>query len=159
METSEIIYLEKTINELTKAYKKLSSNIIDQDHNFKELQKYMVEYKNELDKFQVYDYQQTLSMIDKHGFARVMEREQVRKLIESPYFGRFDFYIMVTILVRQRRFILGASVLPMKKAHKLSMIGAPLFVICTMNLKSVRPIILRWISSLTENLLRNVRLK
>ncbi|MFC3872220.1 HelD family protein [Cytobacillus kochii] len=91
METSEFIYLEKTINELTKAYKKLSSNIIDQDHNFKELQKYMVEYKNELDKFQVYDYQQTLSMIDKHGFARVVEREQVRKLIESPYFGRFDF--------------------------------------------------------------------
>ncbi|MEK4198020.1 HelD family protein [Cytobacillus sp. FSL K6-0265] len=91
METSEIAYLEKTINELTKAYKKLSSNIIDQDHNFKDLQKYMVEYKNELDKFQVYDYQQTLSMIDKQGFAQVVEREQVRKLIDSPYFGRFDF--------------------------------------------------------------------
>lgn len=90
-DTSEIAYLEKTLNQLTKVYKKLSSNITDQDHQFKDLQKYMVEYKSELDKFEVYDYQQTLSMIDKRGFAQVMEREQVRKLIDSPYFGRFDF--------------------------------------------------------------------
>ncbi|MBD3109197.1 ATP-binding domain-containing protein [Bacillus sp. AGMB 02131] len=88
---NEIAYLEKTLSYLTKAYKELSSNITDQDHNFKSLQKYMVEYKSELDKFEVYDYQQTLSMIDKRGFAQVMEREEVRKLIESPYFGRFDF--------------------------------------------------------------------
>ena len=90
-DTNEIAYLENTLSQLTKAFKKLSSNITDQDHNFKSLQKYMVEYKSELDKFEVYDYQQTLSMIDKRGFAQVMEREQVRKLIESPYFGRFDF--------------------------------------------------------------------
>ncbi|WP_462406559.1 HelD family protein [Gracilibacillus sp. Marseille-QA3620] len=90
-DTSEIAYLEKTLKQLTKAYKKLSSDINDQDHNFKNLQKYMVEYKNELDKFEVYNYQQTLNMIDKRGFAQVMERKQVRKLIESPYFGRFDF--------------------------------------------------------------------
>ena len=90
-DTSEIAYLEKTLNQLTKVYKKLSSNITDQDHQFKDLQKYMVEYKSELDKFEVYDYQQTLSMNDKRGFAQVMEREQVRKLIDSPYFGRFDF--------------------------------------------------------------------
>lgn len=40
----------------------------------------MVEYKSELDKFEVYNYQQTLSMIDKRGFAHVTEREQIRKL-------------------------------------------------------------------------------
>ena len=51
----------------------------------------MVDYKNELDKFEVYNYQQSLSMIDKRGFAEVIEREQVKKLIQSPYFGRFDF--------------------------------------------------------------------
>lgn len=87
----EVSYLEETLIQLRKAYKKLSSNIEDQDQNFKDLQKYMVDYKSELDKFEVYDYQQTLSMIDKQGFAQVREREQVKKLIESPYFGRFDF--------------------------------------------------------------------
>lgn len=34
---NKIANLEKTLNELTKAYKKLSSNIIDEDHNFKNL--------------------------------------------------------------------------------------------------------------------------
>ena len=90
-DTKEIIYLESTLTQLKKAYKKLSSDINNQDQNFKELQKYMVDYKNELDKFEVYNHQQTLSMIDKQGYAQVMEREQVQKLIQSPYFGRFDF--------------------------------------------------------------------
>lgn len=69
----------------------LETKKINQDYRFKDLQKYMVEYKSELDKFEVYNYQQTLSMIDKRGFAHVTEREQIRKLIKSPYFGRFDF--------------------------------------------------------------------
>mgnify|MGYP001398707039 CR=1 FL=1 len=51
----------------------------------------MVNAINELDKFEMYNIQQTLSMIDKRGFAQVMERERVRKRLESPYFGRFDF--------------------------------------------------------------------
>ncbi|WP_216831691.1 HelD family protein [Alkalihalobacterium elongatum] len=91
MDTNEITYLGETLTKLKKAYKKLSSNIKDQDHKFKDLQKYMIDYKSELDKFEMYDYQQTLSMIDKQGFAQVIEREQIKKLIESPYFGRFDF--------------------------------------------------------------------
>ncbi|KMK74969.1 HelD family protein [Alkalihalobacillus pseudalcaliphilus] len=87
----EEVHLESTLIQLKKAYLKLTSNIDEQDQNFKSLQKYMVDYKNELDKFEVYNYQQSLSMIDKRGFAEVIEREQVKKLIQSPYFGRFDF--------------------------------------------------------------------
>ncbi|WP_422123242.1 HelD family protein [Planococcus sp. X10-3] len=87
----ELVYLNKTLASLDHAVGKLSSGITAQDQGFKELQKYMVEYKSELDKFEVYDHQQTLSMIDKQGFMQVTEREQVKKLIDSPYFGRFDF--------------------------------------------------------------------
>ncbi|WP_269447585.1 hypothetical protein [Amphibacillus xylanus] len=40
----------------------------------------MNEYKSELDKFKVYDYQQTLSMIDKQGLAQVMEQGKINNL-------------------------------------------------------------------------------
>lgn len=91
IEIKEITYFEKTLTNLKKAYKRLSTDITNQDQSFKDLQKYMIDYKSELDKFEVYDYQQTLNMIDKQGFAQVMEREQIKKLIDSPYFGCFDF--------------------------------------------------------------------
>ena len=91
IDKKEMTYFEKIEADLEEAYQRLSEDINNQDQNYKELQKYTIEYKNELDKFEVYDYQQTLNMIDKQGLAQVLEREQIKKLIESPYFGRFDF--------------------------------------------------------------------
>lgn len=63
----ELVYLDKTLTSLNRASEKLSAGITTQDQGFKELQKYMIEYKSELDKFEVYDHQQTLSMIDKRN--------------------------------------------------------------------------------------------
>ncbi|WP_341323209.1 UvrD-helicase domain-containing protein [Solibacillus sp. FSL H8-0523] len=88
---NEQSYLTHTITSLRAVYERLTANITEKDANYKDLQEYMIDYKAELDKFEVYDYQQTLSMIDKQGFRQVMEREQVKKLIDSPYFGNFDF--------------------------------------------------------------------
>lgn len=106
-EEQEKMYLDKTLKSLKKGLEKLSSGIVAQDQGFKELQKYMIEYKSELDKFEVYDHQQTLSMIDKQGFMQVMEREQVRKLIDSPYFGRFDFVYEGEDLDEAEQFYIG----------------------------------------------------
>lgn len=91
IDQKEITYFNKIQTDLKKAYQELSEDINNQDQQFKELQKYTVDYKSELDKFEIYDYQQTLHMIDKQGYAQVIERDQIKKLIESPYFGRFDF--------------------------------------------------------------------
>lgn len=91
MDTVDKHYLTSTIVSLQKAYHALTEDLQQQDMNFKDLQKYMMDYKSELDKFEVYDYQQTLHMIDKQGFAQAMEREQIKKLIDSPYFGNFKF--------------------------------------------------------------------
>lgn len=91
IEATEQAYFEETLSHLKKADQALSKDIDKQDDNFKDLQKYMISYKSELDKYEVYNHQQSLSMIDKRGFAYATERENVQKLIESPYFGRFDF--------------------------------------------------------------------
>lgn len=90
IDPNEITYLEKTLNQLTIANKKLSTDIHHQDYRFKDLQKYMVEYKSELDKFEVYNYQQTLSMIDNRGFAHVTEHEHIRKLNTSILLHQFN---------------------------------------------------------------------
>ena len=84
-------YFKQTLEKLREAYQQRTDNIDEHDKSFKDLQQYMVDYNSELDKFEVYDYQQTLHMIDKKGFAKVIEREQIKKLIESPYFGRLQF--------------------------------------------------------------------
>lgn len=91
IDPAEIAHLNMVLHHLRKADDKLSAHIEDQDQDYKDLQKYMACAKNELDKYEMYHVRQTLSMIDKHGYAQVMERDRVRKLIESPYFGRFDF--------------------------------------------------------------------
>ena len=91
IEQKELSYFETTLAHLRKAKSTLTNEIVDKDGSYKDLQKYMVDYNAELDKFEVYDYLQTLNMIDKQGFAKVIERSQIEKLIDSPYFGRFDF--------------------------------------------------------------------
>lgn len=91
MDSRELTYFEHTIEKLKEAYEQVSKDITKQDHSYKELQKYMIDYKSEIDKFEIYDYSQTLNMIDRRGFAQVTEREQLEKLIDSPYFGRFNF--------------------------------------------------------------------
>ena len=69
MKEKELPYFIDTLSSLKKAYQKLNNEVKVQDKSYKDLQKYMIDYKSELDKFEVYDYQQTLSMIDKQGYA------------------------------------------------------------------------------------------
>lgn len=54
----ELLYLNKILESLNDALEKLPTGITAQDQGLKELQKYMIEYKSELDKFEVYDHQQ-----------------------------------------------------------------------------------------------------
>lgn len=91
MATHDKNYLVQLLIQLNKAYAQASANITTQDHSYKDLQKFMIDHNSELDKFEVYDYQQTLSMIDKRGFAEVAEHAKLEKLIDSPYFGSFQF--------------------------------------------------------------------
>ena len=74
VETVDKQYLTLTIESLQRAYRALTADLQQQDTNFKDLQKYMIDYKSELDKFEVYDYQQTLHMLDKQGFAQKARR-------------------------------------------------------------------------------------
>lgn len=84
-------YLQYVLQALRDEQAALTNDIYAKDSSIHDLQQYMIDYKAELDKFEVYDYQQTMHMLDKQGFQQVLRREEVTKLIASPYFGNFDF--------------------------------------------------------------------
>lgn len=91
IEKNEASYLENTLKQLNTAYTHVTKDISQKDTSYTDLKQYMVDYNNELDKMEVYDYQQSLSMIDRLGVASLIAQGQIQKLIDSPYFGRFDF--------------------------------------------------------------------
>lgn len=107
LDSKEMKYFQKTITKLNEAYEQLTKDISIKDRSYKDLQKFMIDYNSELDKFEVYDYQQTLSMIDKRGFAQVNERQQLAKLIDSPYFGKFNFVYAGEAIKDAEAFYIG----------------------------------------------------
>lgn len=84
-------YLTHVLEELSKAYTTTAEAVTQKDDAYKNLQQYTIDYHAELDKMEIYNHQQTLSMIDKQGHAKVLAKKRLEKLIDSPYFGRFDF--------------------------------------------------------------------
>ena len=50
-----------------------------------------MDYKNELDKYEVYNHQQNLSFIDKRNTIETNRIAKLSYLQETPYFSRIDF--------------------------------------------------------------------
>lgn len=84
-------YLTYTLAQIEQELTRLTADITKKDASFLDLQRYLVDYKAELDKFEVYDYEQSMRMLDKQGFLQVMKRQELQKLLDSPYFGSFHF--------------------------------------------------------------------
>lgn len=91
IEQREYDYLQQTLHSLQQTRKHLCATIEHKNASFNDLQKYVVDFHAELDKFEIYDYQQSLRMIDKQGVANVLAKQQIDRLLDSPYFGGFDF--------------------------------------------------------------------
>lgn len=84
-------YLQITVQEIHRQIQELSRSIDSNEQNYRNLQRYTVDYKNELDKYEVYNHHQNLQMMDKRS---VLESEILQKLYfqkQSPYFARIDF--------------------------------------------------------------------
>lgn len=91
MMTEEQHYLTKTLNSLQIEKTTLQQQLHVKNDQFQEIQRYLMDYRAELDKFEMYDYQRSMHVIDKDGYAKAIAYERVEKMINSPYFGRFDF--------------------------------------------------------------------
>ena len=61
---------------------------------------------------EIYNHQQTLSMIDKQGHAKVLAKKRLEKLIDSLYFGRFDFVYASEAVQALKAFRIKAALPP-----------------------------------------------
>ncbi|MGM0215413.1 HelD family protein [Enterococcus sp. AZ109] len=87
----EIAYLNRVIEKIVGKIDKLEETIDSSEVDYKELKKYTVDYKAELDKYEVYNFQQTMNYIDRRN---VLESGIVGKLNyqrEVPYFAKVGF--------------------------------------------------------------------
>ena len=88
---AERAYLQSTLREVHRQIQALENSIEANEANYRNLQRYTVTAKHELDKYEVYNHQQNLQVMDQRS---VLESGLLKKLAyqkESPYFARIDF--------------------------------------------------------------------
>ncbi|MBP1045168.1 AAA family ATPase [Enterococcus sp. BWM-S5] len=89
--TKERQYLSNVITAIEERIGDMEHTIDSNEQSYREIQKYTVDYKNELDKYEVYNFHQNMNYIDKRN---VLESGVLRKLNyqkEVPYFAKIGF--------------------------------------------------------------------
>lgn len=89
--TNENSYLADVTKKITAQIQELETTVDTNEQTYKEIKKYTVDYKNELDKYEVYNHQQNLSFIDKRNTFETNRIAKLSYLQETPYFSRIDF--------------------------------------------------------------------
>ena len=89
--TNENSYLTDVTKKITAQIQELETTVDTNEQAYKEIKKYTVDYKNELDKYEVYNHQQNLSFIDKRNTFETNRIAKLSYLQETPYFSRIDF--------------------------------------------------------------------
>lgn len=88
---TEKAYLAETLREIQRQQQEYQLSLAENEGNYRNLQRYTVDYKSELDKYEVYNHHQSLNLMDKRS---VLESGILRKLqqqLTTPYFARVDF--------------------------------------------------------------------
>ncbi|MBL1227174.1 HelD family protein [Enterococcus sp. BWR-S5] len=89
--TKEQKYLAHVAAAIEQRMEELESTIESNEQSYRSMQKYTVDYKNELDKYEVYNFHQNMNYIDKRS---VLETGVLKKLAyqkEVPYFAKIGF--------------------------------------------------------------------
>lgn len=89
--TKEQGYLAHVAAAIEQRMEELESTLESNKQSYRSMQKYTVDYKNELDKYEVYNFHQNMNYIDKRS---VLETGVLKKLAyqkEVPYFAKIGF--------------------------------------------------------------------
>lgn len=88
---NETNYLATVKNKLESKIAEVENTLDMNEANYKELKYYTIDYKNELDKYEVYNHHQNLKFIDSRS---VLESNILKKLNyqkNTPYFSKIAF--------------------------------------------------------------------
>lgn len=89
--TTEKNYLAEVTHQLKQKITEVEAALNTNEDNYKELKHYTIDYKNELDKYEVYSHQQNLKFLDSRSVleANVLKKLNYQK--QTPYFSKIAF--------------------------------------------------------------------
>ncbi|MEO1773160.1 HelD family protein [Candidatus Enterococcus ferrettii] len=91
MNVKEEQYLKRVIKRVNEKADSLGETIDSNEDQYKELKRHTVDYKAELDKYEVYNYQQTMSFIDRRSTLETGILQKLNYQKSSPYFAKVGF--------------------------------------------------------------------
>ena len=91
LNTKENEHLKEVITKIEKKIKQIDGTFNANEQAYKDIKKYTVDYKNELDKYEVYNHQQNLSFIDKRNNFETNISKKLAYLKGAPYFSKIKF--------------------------------------------------------------------
>ncbi len=87
----ERVHLEYINSSLGDALASAEAQVGRIDQNYRDMKRYMVEHRGEIDPHEMFQNEQGLKQIDATGAFAVEMRDKIVKLKDSPYFARIDF--------------------------------------------------------------------
>ena len=89
--TTEERYLTEVTLKLKSKISEVEVTLDKNEANYKELKHYTIDYKNELDKYEVYNHHQNLNFIDSRSVleANILKKLNYQK--QTPYFSKISF--------------------------------------------------------------------
>lgn len=91
MNAIEEQYLERVIEKINEKADSLEATIDSNEDQYKELKRHTVDYKAELDKYEVYNYQQTMNFIDRRSILETGILQKLNYQRNNPYFAKVGF--------------------------------------------------------------------
>lgn len=87
----EKVFLNRVKEKLNDTLKKMDERVINQARELHETKEYLYENKTGMDRMEKESIRQSVTQGALIGEGIVKKRKQIHKLLDSPYFGRFDF--------------------------------------------------------------------
>ncbi len=87
----EIAHLEFIKGKLDDAIKQADESVEQLEKEYMDTKQYMVQYRGEVDPREMFQNELALKRVDNLGAFAVKIRNQLNKLLDSPYFARIDF--------------------------------------------------------------------
>ena len=87
----EIAHLESIHRDLDDALESAEASVTRMDKDYRDMQRYMAEYRAEIDPHEMFQNTLGLQQIDRSGAFAAKTRGKLAQLKDSPYFARIDF--------------------------------------------------------------------
>ncbi len=87
----EVHYLEEVENKLTGELKRLDLEIEARQQHIKETHQYIIDNRHEMDSMEIFSTNKALTNESIQLEQYALKKERLKKMQESPYFGRIDF--------------------------------------------------------------------